>query len=120
MHLHPPKGVRQGICEYGKGLCQDYYVSVGEVTLDCYLLSPSTIMRIELFAKVERCYYMDKDKKSSDLKLHSDGNGGIYFDPDDVLNDPEIQQQAQEFSSVLREMTREKNSTDDSGKDTDK
>ena len=39
MHLHPPKGVRQGICEYGKGLCQDYYVSVGEVTLHvtCFL-----------------------------------------------------------------------------------
>ena len=111
MHLHPPKGVRQGKCEYGKGLCQDYYVSVGAVILDCYLLSPSTIIRIELYAKVERCYYMDEDSKTSDLKLHSDGNGGIYFDPDDVLNDPEIQQQAEQFDSILKDMAGEEDPT---------
>ena len=63
---------------------------------------------------------MGKEKESSELKLHADGNGGIYFDPEDVLNDPEIQRNAEEFSAFLREMSREKDSNTDSAKETDK
>ncbi|MCY4435820.1 MAG: hypothetical protein OXE05_00625 [Chloroflexi bacterium] len=62
---------------------------------------------------------MGKKENSSALKLHADGNGGIYFDPEDILNDPEIQRKAEEFSAILREMSREKASNTDSAKETD-
>ncbi len=63
---------------------------------------------------------MGKEKENSALKLHADGNGGIYFDPEDVLNDPEIQQNAEEFSAYLREMSRKKDSNTDPAKETNK
>ena len=50
---------------------------------------------------------MGKEKKGTPLKLYADGNGGIYFDPEEVLNDPEIQRQADEFDAILAEMARE-------------
>lgn len=59
---------------------------------------------------------MGKGKKGSPIKLHADGNGGIYFDPEDILNDPEIQRKAEEFDAILRDMSRE----EDSAKETEK
>ena len=63
---------------------------------------------------------MGKEKEDSAIKLHADGNGGIYLDPEDILNDPEIQRKAEEFSAFLREMPREEDSSTDSAKETDK
>ena len=63
---------------------------------------------------------MGKEKEGSPIKLHADGNGGIYFDPEDILNDPEIQRKAEEFSAILREMSREEDSNTGSAKKTDK
>ena len=58
---------------------------------------------------------MGKEKKEvSPIKLHADGNGGIYFDPEDILNDPEIQRKAEEFDAILRDMYREGNSAKES------
>ncbi len=51
---------------------------------------------------------MDKEKEGSPIKLHADGNGGIYFDPEDILNDPEIQRKAEEFDAILRGKSRSK------------
>lgn len=59
---------------------------------------------------------MGKEKETSPIKLHADGNGGIYFDPEDILNDPEIQRQAEEFDSILKEMSQE----EDAAKETKK
>ena len=63
---------------------------------------------------------MGKKEENSTIKLHADGNGGIYFDPEDILNDPEIQRKAEAFSAFLREMSREKDSNTDPAKETDK
>lgn len=57
-----------------------------------------------------------KKKEGFAIKLHADGNGGIYFDPEDILNDPEIQQQAEEFDAILKDMSRE----EDPAKETEK
>lgn len=57
-----------------------------------------------------------KKKEGSAIKLHADGNGGIYFDPEDILNDPEIQRQAEEFDAILRDMYREEDSAKESEK----
>lgn len=57
-----------------------------------------------------------KKKEGPAIKLHADGNGGIYFDPEDILNDPEIQRKAEEFDAILRDMSRE----EDSAKETEK
>ena len=51
---------------------------------------------------------MGKAEEGSPIKLHADGNGGIYFDPEDILNDPEIQRKAEEFDAILNDMSREK------------
>lgn len=59
---------------------------------------------------------MGKEKETPPIKLHADGNGGIYFDPEDILNDPEIQRQAEEFDSILKEMSQE----EDAAKETKK
>ena len=61
-----------------------------------------------------------KKREGSAIKLHADGNGGIYFDSEDILNDPEIQRNAEEFSAFLRGMSREKDSATDSAKETEK
>lgn len=58
---------------------------------------------------------MGKKREDSAIKLHADSNGGIYFDPEDILNDPEIQRQAEEFDSILKDMSRE----EDRAKDTE-
>lgn len=58
---------------------------------------------------------MGKKEEDFAIKLHADGSGGIYFDPEDILNDPEIQRKAEEFDSILRDMSRE----EDSAKETE-
>ena len=47
---------------------------------------------------------MGKEKKGTPLKLYADGSGGIYYDPEEVLNDPEFQRKAEEFDEILDEM----------------
>ena len=59
---------------------------------------------------------MEKSKEGSKIKLHADGNGGIYIDPDDVLNDPEIRKQAEEFDAILKDMSREEDSAKEASK----
>ena len=49
---------------------------------------------------------MKKEHNGTPLKLYADGNGGIYLDRQEVLNDPEIQRKAEEFSAYLRKMAR--------------
>ena len=63
---------------------------------------------------------MGKEKEGTPLKLYADGNGGIYLDRDEVLNDPEIQRKAEEFSAYLRNTSRDKDSDTDSAEETDK
>ncbi len=57
---------------------------------------------------------MGKEEESTPLKVYADGNGGIYLDPEEVLNDPEIRRKAKEFSTYLRDQSRKKDSNTDS------
>lgn len=62
---------------------------------------------------------MIKGRKGTPLKLYADGNGGIYFDPEEVFNDPEFQRQADEFDAILAEMAREEAAVEETRKSRD-
>ena len=49
---------------------------------------------------------MKKEENGTPLKLYADGNGGIYYDPQEVLNDPVFQRKAEEFDAILDAMAR--------------
>ena len=58
---------------------------------------------------------MKREESGTPLKLYADGNGGIYYDPQEVLNDPVFQRKAEEFDAILNAMARKETAAKETG-----